>query len=68
MDRTTYKIDGMSCQGCVSSVQKALSAALPGAKVTVELDGGLAHVEGAHQAEAVKQAVEDAGFDFGGTG
>jgi copper chaperone len=64
MDTATYKIAGMSCQGCVSSVTRALTAALPNTKIEVDLDGGLAQVEGAHEPKAVQQAVEDAGFDF----
>ncbi|MBW2457850.1 MAG: heavy-metal-associated domain-containing protein [Deltaproteobacteria bacterium] len=68
METATYKITGMSCQGCVGSVTRALTAALPGAKITVELEGGLARIDGAHEPAAVKQAVEDAGFDFVGTG
>ncbi len=66
METVTYKITGMSCQGCVGSVTRALTAALPGAKITVELEGGLARIEGPHEAQAVQQAVEDAGFDYGG--
>ena len=62
----TYKVDGMTCGGCVSSVERALSAALPAAQIEVSLEAGEVRVEGDHEASAVKTAVEDAGFDFGG--
>ncbi len=62
----TYEVRGMSCGGCVSAVTRALEAALPGARVHVSLDGGTATVRGEHDEEAVRRAVEAAGFDFGG--
>ena len=61
-----YKVEGMTCQGCVASVTRALVAALPGARLTVELEGGLVRIEGPHDPQAVRRAVEDAGFDFAG--
>ncbi len=66
METATYKIAGMSCQGCVSSVTRALTAALPTTTITVQLDSGLAQVAGSHDPKAVQQAVDDAGFDFVG--
>ena len=63
---TTYKVEGMTCGGCVRSVTHALERALPGAKIEVTLEGGQVVVDGAHEAAQVKEAVEDAGFDFVG--
>ena len=60
----TYKVDGMTCGGCTGSVQRAVSAALPGVQVEVSLERGEVHIAGAHEAAAVKAAVEEAGFDF----
>ena len=54
------EIEGMSCGGCVKSVQAALNA-VPGvtsAKVSV----GHAEVHGAMSREALKQALEAADF------
>lgn len=62
----TYKVAGMTCGGCVSSVQRAVSAALPDTRVEVSLDEGEVSVDGDHDAAAVRTAIEDAGFDFGG--
>jgi len=62
----TYKIDGMTCGGCVNSVTKALTAALPQATIEVSLERGEVRVQGKHEAAVVNNTVEDAGFDFGG--
>jgi copper chaperone len=63
---TTYRIEGMTCDGCVRSLTKALQTALPGREVEVTLDGGLARIDGEPDDATVEQAVEDAGFDYAG--
>lgn len=60
-----YKVEGMSCQGCAASVEKAIRAAAPGAIVSVDLAAGEVSVEGASERQ-VAQAVDDSGFDFKG--
>ncbi|MEJ1298200.1 MAG: heavy-metal-associated domain-containing protein [Candidatus Sedimenticola sp. (ex Thyasira tokunagai)] len=62
----TYKVEGMSCGGCSSSVEQAIQSAAPGAGVQVELDGGLVTVDGVDDDAVVAKAVEDAGFTFVG--
>ena len=59
-----YTVAGMTCGGCVNSVTKVVSAALPEARVEVFLDQQRVVVHGAANDAAVQQAVEDAGFDF----
>ncbi len=61
----TYKVAGMTCGGCVRSVEQAIKAAAPGASVSVDLAGGKVTVDGADEA-AVAKAVDDAGFEFQG--
>ena len=63
---TSYKVGGMTCGGCVASVTRAVGQALPGLKIEVSLIEGKLHVEGEHREQAVKEAVEGAGFDFDG--
>lgn len=63
---TTYKVEGMTCGGCVRSVTKALEQALAGTTIEVTLESGSVEITGDHQAAQVEQAVEDAGFDFAG--
>lgn len=61
-----FKVEGMSCGGCVSSVEQAIKAVAPEAEVEVMLEPGLVKVEGLDDNELVRKAVEDAGFTFQG--
>lgn len=61
-----YRVDGMTCSGCARSVSNAITKAAPNAAVTVDLATGTVMVAGGIPAELVQQAVEAAGFDFGG--
>lgn len=62
----TYKVLGMSCDGCVKSVTKAIQLAIPGATVEVNLDAKEVSVEGGDDNETIQQAVEKAGFEYAG--
>ena len=64
--QTTYQIDGMTCGGCAKSVTNALTKVLPNTKIDVSSDDNSATIHGDHAADTVKNAVEAAGFDFGG--
>ena len=61
----TYKVIGMTCGGCAKSVTNAILDVAPNAEVTVNLDEKSVTVNGVDES-AVKQAVEDAGFEFSG--
>ncbi len=63
-----YKVDGMTCNGCAKSVTRAIKAAAgdASAEVAVDLTAKTITVTGFNDAKAIGQAVEDAGFDFGG--
>ncbi|MCA9567300.1 MAG: heavy-metal-associated domain-containing protein [Myxococcales bacterium] len=62
--KTIYRVEGMTCGGCVRSVTNALERA--GLQATVDLDSHTATVEGTHDPEKVRKAVEGAGFDYDG--
>lgn len=66
MENTTIKIGGMSCQGCVKNISGVLGA-LPGvASAEVSLEAGEAKVAydpAVIARDALKGAIEDAGFD-----
>ena len=62
----TYSVRGMTCDGCAKSVKGALERRAPGLEVEVSLETEEVRVRGAHDEEAIKDAIEDAGFDFGG--
>ncbi|HEY9080730.1 heavy-metal-associated domain-containing protein [Magnetovibrio sp.] len=61
----TYKVIGMTCGGCAKSVTNAIMDVAPGAEISVNLDEKTVSVAGADES-AVKQAVEEAGFEFSG--
>ncbi|MEA4854390.1 MAG: heavy metal-associated domain-containing protein [Christensenella sp.] len=61
--RRVMKIEGMSCGHCVARVEKLLNA-LPGVSAQVDLETGSATIDCPDDADmkALKQAVEDAGY------
>ena len=61
----TYLVSGMTCEGCVRAVTAAIERAVPGATVAVDLAAGRVTVDGGDDSR-IAQAVDDAGFDFGG--
>ncbi|MBW7849033.1 MAG: heavy-metal-associated domain-containing protein [Rhodospirillales bacterium] len=62
----TYRVTGMTCGGCARSVESAIKAAVPGAKVTVDVAAGRVTVDGSADETIVAKAVDDAGFTFAG--
>ena len=69
MDKILIPVEGMTCGGCTSSVEKALSArdgitsataSLEGANVEVEFDSSII-IQG-----QIEGAIRDAGFDVPG--
>lgn len=61
-----YRVEGMTCGGCARSVEAAIKAQAPQAMVSVDLPSATVTVEGAEEA-LVRQAVDEAGFAFGGS-
>jgi copper chaperone len=59
---TTYKIEGMTCEGCVRSLTRAIVAVKSDADVSINLEAGTLLVPDLDES-TLKQAVEDAGFD-----
>lgn len=60
----TYRVTGMTCGGCEASVKKALVRL--GLDVEVSRSESTATVRGEFSDEAIRKAVEAAGYDFGG--
>ncbi|WLT31542.1 heavy-metal-associated domain-containing protein [Geothrix sp. PMB-07] len=67
MDTKTYRVNGMTCGGCVKHVEKALRAVPGVVAVTVDLAKGTAAVEGTASMEALAARVAEAGYDLVGT-
>lgn len=66
MTTTTIDIKGMTCAGCVNSVTKALKGIDGVQDANVNLEKGQATVtfdDAKANVDALKQAVEDAGYD-----
>ena len=57
------EVKGMTCGGCLRSVQHALSS-VPGVeRVTVDLSSGRANVEGSAEPDALIGAVQAIGYE-----
>lgn len=66
MNEVTIKIEGMSCGGCVKNVSGVLQALAGVEAVQVSLETASAtvrHDPAKVSVEALRAAVEDAGFD-----
>lgn len=64
MEQATIKVNGMSCQHCVSSIEKALSAS--GVAGRVDLDKNEVEVNfesGAIDLAKIGAIIEDQGYD-----
>ena len=59
-------VEGMTCMGCVKSVETALKKADPSARVEIDLPSGKVDVEGALTFAAAKDVIEASGFDVKG--
>ncbi|HEX2829504.1 MAG TPA: heavy-metal-associated domain-containing protein [Burkholderiales bacterium] len=69
METKTLKISGMTCSGCVASVQRVLTALDGVQRADVSLDRKEATVSyepGRVTPDALKAAIEDAGYDVVG--
>ena len=58
------KVEGMTCGGCATSVKRAVQAIDANAQVDVDLPTKSVKVSTSAELEAVKAAVEDAGYDI----
>lgn len=66
MDHVDIKVEGMTCGGCVTSVQKALTSRSGVSEATATLETGIVSID--FDAAVIKQAelenaIEQAGFD-----
>jgi len=58
-----FKVNGMKCGGCVSSVENAIKK-LPGIEsVEVDLETAMAVLKGVASAESIGAAIDAAGFN-----
>jgi copper chaperone len=64
----TYRVSGMTCEGCVRSVTRAIARIAPAARVSVDLGAGRVSIENGPDEAQVAGAVTKAGFRFEGAG
>lgn len=57
------QVEGMTCGGCVRSVTKSVQAVDAGARVDVDLASKKVRIESGASLDAVKAAIDDAGYD-----
>jgi copper chaperone len=62
----TYRVSGMTCEGCVRSLTRAITRLAPAARISVDLATGRVSVEDGPEEALVADAVTKAGFGFEG--
>jgi len=58
----TFKVDGMTCGGCVRSVTNAVQRIAPTSNVEVDLDTHIVKVESKLSSLEIIDAITNAGF------
>ncbi|MBL8574675.1 MAG: heavy-metal-associated domain-containing protein [Hyphomicrobiaceae bacterium] len=59
----TLDVEGMTCMGCVRTVEKVVGQADPAAKVAIDLASGKVTIDTAAERGVFVKAIETAGFD-----
>lgn len=66
MEQIKLQVEGMTCGGCVKSIQNALNTRDGVSEATADLDSATVTVDfdpGVIQESSIREAIEDAGFD-----
>ena len=58
----TFNVKGMTCAHCQRAVTQAIQSRDPGAKVDVDLEAGVVRVEGGLDEAAIREAIEEEGY------
>ena len=59
---TEFQVQGMSCQHCVAAVTRSVQEIDPQAQVRVDLDKGKVAIDSTQSEQALKDAIDDAGY------
>jgi copper chaperone len=57
-----FKVNDMSCGGCVNAVTRAVKQVDPAAEVDINLDTKRVRINGSSDIQALRNAISDAGF------
>jgi copper chaperone len=58
------KVSGMTCGGCIRSVENAVHLIDPNAKILVDLPSQIVKVESVKDKKVVAAAIEEAGYQI----
>ncbi|MVW73126.1 heavy-metal-associated domain-containing protein [Bordetella sp. 15P40C-2] len=58
-----FTVPDMTCGHCVATITKAVQGVAPQATVTTDLSSHRVTVEGANDADTVRRAIVDAGYE-----
>jgi copper chaperone len=61
-DMMEFQVEGMSCQHCVAAVTRSIRDIDSQAQVSVDLEHGRVVVESSQPADALKEAIDEAGY------
>lgn len=62
----TFKVSGMTCGHCAQAVTRAVEALPSVDRALVDLEAGEVSIKGAAEESAIRQAIEDAGYEVQG--
>lgn len=68
MEKVELRVDGMTCDGCVKSVQKALNNQDGVQSASADLDSGIVSIDfdpSRVKRAVLEKAIVDAGFEIG---
>ncbi|MCY1218434.1 Copper chaperone CopZ [compost metagenome] len=57
-----FQVEGMSCNHCVGAITRAVQAVDPAAKVSADVPTQAVRVDSGADTQALRQAIEDAGY------
>lgn len=57
-----FQVEGMSCNHCVGAITRAVQAVDPSAQVAADVPTQSVKVESGADSQALRQAIEDAGY------
>ena len=58
-----YRIEDMTCGGCVRAIRAAVARVTPSATVQADVAGRLVRIDGSDDAPGIEAAIRAAGFD-----
>lgn len=67
MARRTYSVPGISCDHCKAAIEGEVATLEGVARVEVDVDAKTVAVDGEADDDAIRAAIDEAGYDVAGT-